>query len=187
MKRCVLLIPDSGPLNSLWVADRLDLLLRLEMPIIVVDAVYDEVTSDPRYPKDAEVKAFIDGHRPPFVIERTDVGAFERERRRAGKPPKRNVGELAMMDFISDDGGVQRYLQSEEPVLVLFEDRGLRVLSKPPNMHLLSTVGLLRGLERVGLVTSADAVIQEMTNPSKPGRRPQGYVPWLSQVRRTPA
>ena len=78
-----------------------------------------------------------------------------------------------MMDFISDDGGVQRYLQSEEPVLVLFEDRGLRVLSKPPNMHLLSTVGLLRGLERVGLVPSADAVIQEMTNPSRPGRRPQ--------------
>ena len=165
MKRCVLLIPDAGPLNSLWVADQLDLLLCLDMPIVIVDAVYDEVTGDPRYPKDAEVKAFIDGHRPPFVIERTDVGAFERERRRAGKPPKRNVGELAMMDFISEDGGVRRYLDSGEPLLVLFEDRGLRVLSKPPNMHLLSTVGLLRGLERVGLIPSADAVIGEMTNP----------------------
>ena len=28
MKRCVLVIPDAGPLESLWVADRLDLLLR---------------------------------------------------------------------------------------------------------------------------------------------------------------
>ena len=51
MKRCVLVIPDAGPLNSLWVADRLDLLLRLDMPIVVVDAVYDEVTSNPCLPQ----------------------------------------------------------------------------------------------------------------------------------------
>ena len=173
MKRCVLVIPDAGPLNSLWVADRLDLLLRLDMPIVVVDAVYDEVTSNPAYPKDAAVKAFIDSNRPPFVIEQTDVGAFERERRQAGKPPKRNVGELAMMDFISDAGGVRRYLESGDPMLVLYEDQGLRVFQKPPNMHLLSTVGLLRGMERAGILRCADAVIREMTNPTRPDRRPQ--------------
>ena len=173
MKRCVLVIPDAGPLNSLWVADRLDLLLRLNMPIVVVDAVYDEVTSDLSYPKDAAVKAFIDGHSPPFVIEQTDVGAYERERRQAGQPPKRNIGELAMMDFISDAGGVRWYLESSDPLLVLFEDRGLRVFRKPPNMHLLSTVGLLRGMEKAGVIRSADAVIQDMTNPTKSDRRPQ--------------
>ncbi len=173
MKRCVLVIPDAGPLNSLWVADRLDLLLRLDMPIVVVDAVYDEVTSNPAYPKDAAVKAFIESNRPPFVIEQTDVGAFERERRQAGKPPKRNMGELAMMDFISDDGGARRYLESGDPLLVLYEDQGLRVFRKPPNMHLLSTVGLLRGMERAGILRSADAVIREMTRPAKPGRQPQ--------------
>ena len=173
MKRCVLLIPDAGPLNSLWVADRLDLLLSLEMPIVVVDAVYDEVTSDLGFPKDAAVKEFIDGNRPPFVIEPTDIGAYERERRLAGKPRKRNAGELAMMDFISDSGGVQRYLKSNDPLLVLYEDRGLRVIRRPPNMHLLSTVGLLRGMEKVGVISSADAIIHEMTNPTKPDRRPQ--------------
>ena len=173
MKRCVLLVPDAGPLNSLWVADRLDLLLRLEMPIVVVDAVYDEVTSDLSYPKDAAIKAFIDAHHPPFAIEQTDIGTHERERRRGGNPPKRNVGELAMMDFISDEGGVQRYLATNDPLLVLFEDRGLRVFRKPPNMHLLSTVGLLRGMERVGLIRSADAIVREMTKPTKPGRRPE--------------
>ena len=171
MKRCVLAIPDAGPLNSLWVANRLDLLLRLEMPIAVVDAVYDEVTSDPNYRKDAEVKAFIDSNRPPFAIEQTDIGAYERARRKAGKPRKRNVGELAMMDFISDEGGVRRYLDSSDPLLVLYEDQGLRVFRKPPNMHLLSTVGLLRGMEKVGLIRSADSVLAEMTNPTQPGRR----------------
>jgi len=139
----------------------------------VVDAVYDEVTSNPAYPKDAAVKAFIESNRPPFVIEQTDVGAFERERRQAGKPPKRNMGELAMMDFISDDGGARRYLESGDPLLVLYEDQGLRVFRKPPNMHLLSTVGLLRGMERAGILRSADAVIREMTRPAKPGRQPQ--------------
>lgn len=172
MKRCVLVIPDAGPLNSLWVADQLDLLLRLNMPIVVVDAVFDEVTSDLRYPKDAAVKAFIEANQPPFVIERTDIGTYERERQRAGKPRKRNAGELAMMDFISDAGGVRRYLDSNDPLLVLYEDRGLRVFQRPPNMHLLSTVGLLRGLEKVGVIPSADAVIGEMTHPTKPGRRP---------------
>ena len=173
MKRCVLVIPDTGPLNSLWVADRLDLLLRLDMPIVVVDAVYDEVTSDLRYAKDAAVREFIEANRPPFVIEQTDIGAYERERRRAGKQRKRNIGELAMMDFLSDAGGVRRYLQSSDPLLVLYEDRGLRVFQRPPNMHLLSTVGFLRGMEKVGIIRSADAIIGEMTNPTKPGRRPQ--------------
>jgi len=171
MKRCVLAIPDAGPLNSLWVADRPDLLLRLDMPIAVVDAVYDEVTSDPNYRKDAEVKAFIDSNRPPFAIEQTDIGAYERARRKAGKPRKRNIGELAMMDFISDEGGVRRYLDSSDPLLVLYEDQGLRVFRKPANMHLLSTAGLLRGMEKAGLIRSADTVIAEMTNPTKPGRR----------------
>ncbi len=170
MKRCVLVIPDAGPLNSLWVADRLDLLLRLDMPIAVVDAVYDEVTSDPNYRKDAEVKAFIDSNRPPFAIEHTDIGAYERARRKAGKPRKSNVGELAMMDFISDEGGVRRYLDYRDPLLLLHEDQGLRVFRKPPNMHLLSTVGLLRGMEKVGLIRSADAVLAEMTNPTQPGQ-----------------
>jgi len=92
-KRCVLIIPDAGPFNSLWVAGRLDLLLTLDMPIVVLDAVYDEMTSDPvNYPKDREVKAFIDRHREVIAIESTDIGQRERERRAAGLKPKRNAG-----------------------------------------------------------------------------------------------
>ena len=77
------------------------------------------------------------------------------------------------MDFISDAGGARRYLESGDPLLVLYEDQGLRVFHKPPNMHLLSTVGLLRGMERAGILRSANAVIREMTQPTRPGRRPQ--------------
>ncbi len=172
MKRCTLVLPDAGPINSLWVADRLDLLLALDMRIIIVDAVYDELTSDPSYRKDREVKAFIAANMPPFSIETTDIGRLEREKRQAGKTLKKNAGELAMMDFISSEEGLGRFVRFDEPVALLFEDSGLRVFNKPPNLHLISTVGLLRGLEAVGVIESADAVIHEMLHPTKPGRRP---------------
>lgn len=170
MKRCTLVLPDAGPINSLWVAGRLDLLLALDMRIVVVDAVYDEVTSDPSYPKDREVKDFIDSHQPPFLVESTDIGTAEREKRQGGGKLKKNAGELAMVDFMTE--GLARYLRADSPVAMLFEDAGFRVISKPPNLHLLSTVGLLRGLEEVGVIASADDIIHEMLHPTKPGRRP---------------
>jgi hypothetical protein len=174
-KRCTLVIPDAGPFNSLWVANELPLLLKLDMRIVVVDAVYDELTRDPvNYPKDREVKAFIDAHQPPFKIEDTETGRREREKRRDGLRPRRNAGEVAIVDFMSD--GLEKYLTAREPVLVLFEDSdvpGVRFFRKPPNLHLLSTVGMLRGLERVGVLRSAYDIIQKMTHPTDPSRRAQ--------------
>jgi predicted nucleic acid-binding protein len=172
LKRCTIIIPDAGPFNSLWVADRLDLLLALDMRLVVVDAVYDELTSDLSYPKDRDVKEFIDAHQPPFVIESTDIGTQERAKRQAGAKPKKNAGELAIVDFMTSDDGMSKYIAMGEPVAILFEDAGLRVFNKPPNLHLLSTVGMLRGLERVGVIESADDIIREMTHPTKPDRRP---------------
>jgi hypothetical protein len=172
LKRCTIVIPDAGPFNSLWVADQLHLLLALEMRIVVVDAVYDELTGDLSYPKDRAVKAFIDGNQPTFTIATTDIGQMERDKRRAGEKLKKNAGELAIVDFMSSDNGLRKYLGPGDPVVLLFEDAGVRVFSKPPNLHLLSTVGMLRGLERVGVVPSADGIIYEMTHPSRPDRRP---------------
>ncbi|ABD86294.1 hypothetical protein [Rhodopseudomonas palustris] len=172
MKRCILIIPDAGPFNSLWVADRLDLLLALEMRLVVVDAVYDELTSDTSYPKDRDVKAFIDDHQPPFIIETTDIGSEARAKRKAGGRPKKNAGELAIADFMTSEDGLFKYVATGQPVALLFEDAGVRVFNKPPNLHLLSTVGMLRGLERVGVIESADKIIHEMTHPSQPDRRP---------------
>lgn len=173
MKRCTIIIPDAGPFNSLWVADQLDILLKLDMRLIVIDAVYDELTSDTSYPKDRDVKAFIDANQPPFIIETTEIGRAEREKRVSGKKLRRNAGALAIVDFMTSDDGLPRYVNVGDPVAILFEDADMRVFNKPPNLHLISTVGLLRGLERVGVIASADEIIHEMTHPSKPDRRPR--------------
>ncbi|TFF22936.1 hypothetical protein E3C22_10815 [Jiella endophytica] len=171
MKRCTLVMADAGPFNSLWVAGRLDLLLALDMRVVVVDAVYDELTSDPVYLKDREVKAFIDNNRPPFLIEPTDIGQMEREKRARGGKLKRNAGELAMVDFMTSDNGLPSYTAAGDPVAILFEDAGIRVINKPPNLHLLSTIGMLYGLERVGIIPSAEDIVREMTHPTLPGRK----------------
>ena len=173
MKRCTLVVPDAGPFNSLWVANELELLLKLDMPIVVVDAVHDELTSDPaNYLKDREVLDFIANHQPPFVRVRTNIWMMESERRRRGEKPMRNAGELAIADFLSSDDGLKHYIREGDPVLLLYEDRDVRVINKPPNMHLLSTVGLVKGLERLKMIPSADDVIRRMTHPTAPGRRP---------------
>jgi len=112
LRRCTLIIPDSGPFNSLWVADALPLLLDLDMPIVVVDAIYDEVTSDPvQYRKDRDVQAFIAQHNARFIRVTTDVWQMELERRQRGLKPKRNAGELAITDFLSSDDGLKRYVR----------------------------------------------------------------------------
>jgi uncharacterized protein YjiK len=96
VKRCTVIIPDAGPFNSLWVADRLDLLLALDMRLVIVDAVYDELTSDLTYAKDRDVKAFIDTNQPPFVVECTEYGQFVRTRKLAGERVKPGAGETGI-------------------------------------------------------------------------------------------
>lgn len=172
MKRCTIIIPDAGPFNSLWVADRLNLLLKLEMKLVVVDAVYDELTSDLDYPKDRAVKSFIDDNQPPFVVEHTEYWQFVRAKRAAGEKVKSGAGETAIGEFMRSDDGLRKYLTPQEPVVLLYEDTDVRVINRAPYLHLLSTVGMLKGLERVGILRSADDVIHQMTHPSRPDRRP---------------
>lgn len=139
------------------------------MKLVVVDAVYDELTSDLSYPKARAMKSFIDGNRPPFVIEKTDYGQFVREKRAAGEKVKPGACEAALTEFMSSDDGLRKYLSPQEPILLLYEDKDVGVINKPPYLHLLSTVGMLRGMERVGLVNSADEIVYEMTHPTKRG------------------
>ena len=125
------------------------LLLTLDMRIVVIDAVFDEMTVDPvTWPKDADVKAFVETHQPPFVIEATEIGQEQRENRLAGTKPRKHAGELAITEFILSDDGLRKYVQPGEPVVLLFEDASVRVINKPPNLYPLSTVGVLRGLDR---------------------------------------
>ena len=173
LKHCTVIVPDAGPFNSLWVADQLPLLLALDMKIIVLDVLYDELTSDTiNYLKDRDVKDFVDANQPPFIIEETSVGQNERQKVSRGEKRSKNAGEIAITDFMTSDTGLIKYLAINEPVLVLFEDSDIPTVQfrrKPPNLHLLSTVAMLRGLEKMNVINSADLIINEMLHPTNLG------------------
>jgi hypothetical protein len=99
--RCILIIPDAGPINSLWVASELPLLLKVGMPVIIVDQVYAEFTSDPEhYVKDREVKEFVEAHPEVFTIEDTNVGRMAAALRLQGTfQTDQSLGEAAIADF----------------------------------------------------------------------------------------
>ena len=108
----------------------------------------------------------MEAHRPPIAVEKTWAGEIARRRRRAGLPQKTNAGDVALADFMTAGGGIDRYLRSGDPFLVLVERlRSFRPLQAPSHLHFMSTAGLLRGLELVRVIPSADEVFHDMLHP----------------------
>jgi predicted nucleic acid-binding protein len=169
-QRCTLVIPDSGPLISLYRANSLDVLLTLDMPIILVDEVVAEVAAKPdQSDQDATIAAFITTNDRVVKIARTDVGDDQVALRQAGLHKSgRNMGEAAIADFMAKT--MPQLIKNNAPVLLLYEDgdvKGKRMIL-PNNVHLLSTVGMLKGMERAGIIASSEVIIEAMI---KSGRR----------------
>ncbi len=78
-----------------------------------------------------------------------------------------------MADFMSSEDDMDRWVRAGDPVLVLTEDMraARRIFLPEPDAHTLSTIGFLRGMEKVRLIKSADDILAEMQAPTKPGRR----------------
>ncbi len=102
MKRVALVIPDAGPLISLGVGKSLSLLLKLDLPIYLVDVVYDEVTRDKKKPGAVEIRNFVTTHPAIVHVVETEVGRLIAERR-ATQPNYRfsHAGETAIANFFA--------------------------------------------------------------------------------------
>lgn len=151
-----MLIPDAGPLISLGKADCLDVLLLLGFPIYVVDQVRYEVTRNKQFLDASRIEKFVRGH--PGVVNEfsTAVGQAAAQRRAQGEVRQPGQGEAAIAEFLQRLDEVTD--DPDAPVLLLFEDNDIlkhRFLITD-NMHLVSTLGLLRGLERKRLIPSAE-------------------------------
>jgi hypothetical protein len=67
-----------------------------------------------------------------------------------------------------------KYVRDDQAALLPLEDadfRSVEVIRRPRNVHLTSTVFWLRGLQDLGVVSSADDIIRAMTHPSGPAKR----------------
>jgi hypothetical protein len=119
---------DASPLIHLAMLGALDLPLRFG-PVIVPDAVEIETTYDPEKPFAGEILSWLEGNvRKPGQnrwVERpiTEVGELLRLAIETGRPRPRNVGEHAIVNWLSDN-----ILALGGPALIVYEN------GKIPNM-----------------------------------------------------
>lgn len=187
MSRVVLVVPDAGPLISLGRADALSILLRLGLPIYVVDQVLFEVTRDERHEDARRIAAFVQEHPQTVHVFSTVVGGEAARRRHAGEAGRqKGQGEAAIAEFLAR---LDEVAGPDAPVLLVYEDSDVRKsrFVLPDTVHVVSTKALLVGMERRGLIASADAVWRAIMDAGRrpldsdvdqPGMTPSGSSRW---------
>jgi hypothetical protein len=160
-----IVLPDTGPLISLALADALDLLLMVapDVRIVLTDVVHHEATHRHQDLPDAQaIQAFLVQHHDRVEIMPTTIGSMAlgdiRRRLDAGQEASlpKDLGELSITNFVMS----LRRLNPGDPMLVIIEDDWFaeNAYAVPGNVHLLSTSAWLDGLERLGLIESAAAI-----------------------------
>ncbi len=186
-RRVVLVIPDAGPLISLGRADALDLLLRLDLPIYIVDQVRHEATRDSlRFPDANRINDFIRDNQSVVHEFATEVGRMAAAARESGERARqRGLGEAAIAEFLARLDEV--VAAPDDPVMLLFEDSDLRrsrfVL--PQNVHVVSTMALLLGMQERGLIQSAAEVWQKIAATGRHPFEQQAEVPAVTSAGRS--
>jgi hypothetical protein len=159
-----LAIPDSGPLITFGLLDRLDLLDRFKCPILVTDMVSEELLRGPDTAKDKVVfeKWFaLRGNRVQTVDTTygamwKELGPEARERVKRLHP---NAGELSIREFTDT---LRDTIPEADQVLVLFEENAVKKLKFGPHVTLIHTFAFMLALENLGVISSADALHAEV-------------------------
>ncbi len=167
MQKVVLIIPDSGPLISLARGKSLELLLALEIPVYIVDVVYEEVTSYRDFPDALEIEKFVQAN-ANGKIHKFNTEIMEDIEARKRKTPgyrKKHAGEMAIAEMVTR---LDEIANRNDPVMMIFEDDkapripAIALLGR--NTWILSTWSYLLGLEKKGLIPSAVNVWEKITN-----------------------
>ncbi|MEX0588550.1 MAG: hypothetical protein WD136_04770 [Cyanobium sp.] len=142
-----LLIPDAGPWITLAYADALDLLLKPDWPLAMVDMVLEELTRS-QTPTSQQIGSWVTGHRIPVLS--TEVC------RKAAGRRQRHLGEMAIQETM-------QALAMDEPPrrgVFLFEDHKIAraTFLLPPGCLKVTTRAWLLYLERQGWLDSAVAI-----------------------------
>jgi hypothetical protein len=155
-----LIVTDAGPLITLAMAQALDTLLLLDVPVIVPDMVEYEVVSHADKPGAREVLRWLALHRDRVEIGATEV--FDEFQTLLTLRPglrSRGRGEEAAGEILT-----RVLLDGVDAAILLFEDSALRKANflrrMPDNVLMMSTSAYLRGLQRRGLLADADAILQ---------------------------
>jgi hypothetical protein len=158
-----LVIPDTGPLISLGLIDRLDLIDRFECAVLVTDMVRYELErgGEKAADKPAVDRWFAHGGNRIQSVETTYglmYKALPVEVQRRIRLTT-DAGENSIREF-SDH--LRSTLPADDHVLILFEDEGVKKKDFGPKAHLIHTFAFLVALENMKVIESADELRQEI-------------------------
>jgi hypothetical protein len=162
MPKVEIVLPDAGPLISLALGEALPELLKLGIPVHIVDQVLFEVTGNLNHPGAKEARDFVAAHPSQVHIAQTTVGRLAALERLTNPAVKhRGLGEAAISEFLSR---IDEYVAPGAPILLVYEDgdvQSLRVTNLR-RVHLIGTRELLTAMQEEKLIDSADAIFSKM-------------------------
>ena len=159
-----LVIPDSGPLITLGLINRLDLLNRFNCAVLIADMVEYEIKRGPDAAPDkaAFIKWFDNrGNRVQTVTTTYGLmwAQMSEEAQKAIKRQNPHAGELAIREFTDR---IKTTISSDNQVLVLFEKDAVKNMSFGEHVHLIHTYSFLLTLEKLKVIPSAEAIVHQV-------------------------
>ncbi len=159
-----LVIPDSGPLITFGLINRLDLLDRFKCAIMVTDMVSYEVLRGPETAADRPVfqSWFAELGNRIQTIETTYGAMWKEIPPEAQQRIKRlhpDAGELSIREFTDN---LKQTISPTDQVLVLFEEDSVKRMSFGTHVHLLHSFAFMVALENLGVIPSATALHEEV-------------------------
>jgi len=153
-----LIVTDTSPLITLAVANELDVLLRVGVPIEIPDAVYIEATRVRTAPGANQIGAWINDHSDLVRIVPTQTGVDQQRRIEEGRPI-RGMGEQAAIEALD----IFLAKNPDAQALLLFEDTDIakRRAVVDERVSLISTGDFLRELQAAHLIQSAEHILDE--------------------------
>ena len=173
-------IADTGPLISLAVADRLDLLQSFGTPVFVTDAVVCECLRMSSKPGVDRLRDWFRDHSNEVKIVETPMGEAYRKAAKLEDDgfdnPTKNFGEWASSWVMENVSALLPQLKlnpGRHFGLILSEDNDY-LYGRPPhhkvpaNAHFLSTQAFFVALERMGFIPSARDLRKTVQNNGRP-------------------
>jgi len=167
--RVSLFVVDTGPLITLAAADSLDYLLFPNVPVVIPDAVFYEATRDVGKLGAQSVINWVKAHHAEIEIAVTEIYTIYDAARQVNPAVRMpHMGEQAAIEVIEEPGR----LQGDDVAILLCEEAAITrriTINQPDSIVEMTTMDLLRALEREQRINSADAVFERA---EKSGRSP---------------
>jgi hypothetical protein len=154
-----ILVTDTGSLITLAVADSLDYLALLGIPVFVPDAVYFEATFDIEKLGASDIVDWVQQNPGLIQIVPTDTFVDEMHRRESGERKRRDLGETAALEIANNSKLIghsgQSFILTEDDAVL---DGGFVASNDKRQIFVISTHDFLDVLEAEKLINSAEAV-----------------------------